>query len=71
MDYSPNNKSMLAEYKKTFTSFSGADITAVFVPSTGPPVVIGELQALTYSVTREKAPIYTMGHPDPRSFSRG
>jgi hypothetical protein len=29
-----------------------------------------ELQAISYSVTREKAPIYTMGSPDPRAYSR-
>jgi len=29
-----------------------------------------ELQAISYSVTREKAPSYTMGSPDVRSFSR-
>jgi len=33
--------------------------------------MIMELQGISYSVTREKAPIYTMGSPDPRSFSRG
>jgi hypothetical protein len=32
---------------------------------------IAELQAISYSVTREKAPIYTMGSADPRSYSRG
>jgi hypothetical protein len=53
-------------YTKTFTSFSGSDIIATFGEK-----VIGELQAITYSVTREKAPIYTMGDPNPRSFSRG
>lgn len=53
-------------YTRTFTSFSGADIVATFGSR-----VIGELQAIQYSVTREKAPIYTMGSPDPRSFSRG
>lgn len=53
-------------YTKTFTSFSGADIVATFGEK-----VIGELQAITYSVTREKAPIYTMGSANPRSFSRG
>lgn len=53
-------------YTRTFTSFSGADIVATFGSRT-----IGELQAIQYSVTREKAPIYTMGSPDPRSFSRG
>jgi len=55
-----------SQYTKTYTSFSGADIIATFNG-----VVIGELQAITYSVTREKAPIYTMGDPNPRSFSRG
>jgi hypothetical protein len=53
-------------YTQTFTSFSGADIVATFGSR-----VIGELQGITYSITREKAPIYTMGSPDPRSFSRG
>jgi hypothetical protein len=33
--------------------------------------IIGELQGLSYTVTREKAPLYTMGSADPRSFSRG
>jgi hypothetical protein len=55
-----------SNYTKTFTSFSGADIVAMFGEK-----VIGELQAITYSVTREKAPIYTMGDANPRSFSRG
>lgn len=53
-------------YIKTYTSFSGADITASFNGKH-----IGELQGITYSVSREKAPIYTMGSPEPRSFSRG
>ena len=55
-----------SQYTRTYTSFSGADIVATFNGR-----IIGELQAITYSVTREKAPIYTMGSPDPRSFSRG
>lgn len=55
-----------SSYTKTFTSFSGADIICTFNG-----VVIGELQALTYSVTREKGPIYVMGDPNPKSFSRG
>ena len=55
-----------SEYTKTYTSFSGADITA----SIGNKI-IGELQSITYSVTREKAPIFTMGNPNPRAFSRG
>ena len=53
-------------YSQTFTSFSGADIVATFNGR-----VVGELQAITYSVTREKAPIYVMGDANPKSFSRG
>lgn len=54
------------EYTKTYTSFSGCDIVASFNGK-----AIGELQGITYSVSREKAPIYTMGSAEPRSFSRG
>lgn len=56
----------LEEYSRTFSSFSGADIVASFNGRT-----IGELQAISYSVAREVAPVYTMGSPDARSFSRG
>ena len=58
--------SVSSEYTKTYTSFSGCDIVATFGDK-----VVGELQAITYAVKREKAPIYTMGSPEPRSFSRG
>jgi hypothetical protein len=57
---------MQSEYSRTYTTFSGADIIATFNGR-----IIGELQAITYSVTREKGPVYTMGSADPRSFSRG
>ncbi len=53
-------------YTQTYTSFSGSDIVATFGSA-----VIGGLSGITWSVTREKAPIYTMGSPNPRSFSRG
>lgn len=55
-----------SSYTASYTSFSGADITATFGEH-----VIGSLQAISYSVTREKVPIYSMGSSDPRSFSRG
>jgi len=58
---SPVNK-----YLNTYTTFSGADIVATFGGKE-----IGALSGITFSVTREKAPIYTMGSPNPRSFSRG
>lgn len=54
------------EYTKTLTSFSGADLVVTFGKT-----VIGELQQITWAISREKVPVYTMGSPDPRSFSRG
>jgi len=56
----------VSEYTRSYNSFSGVDIKATFAGK-----VIGELQGVSYAVTREKAPIYTMGSADPRSFSRG
>ncbi len=51
---------------KTYNGFSGVDMIVTFGG-----IWIGELQGVSYSVTREKAPRYTMGHANPRSFSRG
>lgn len=53
-------------FSRTFNSLSGVDIKAVFHNHAVVP-----LQAISYAVQREKAPVYTMGHPDPRAFSRG
>lgn len=53
-------------YTRTYTSFSGADIKAVIGNR-----IMAECQGCSVSVTREKAPLYTLGSPDPRSFSRG
>ena len=50
----------------TYNSFSGVDMLVSFGG-----VLVGELQGISYTVQREKAPIYTMGSADPRSFSRG
>jgi len=52
--------------ERHFESFSGADIRAVFGSRE-----IGELQAISYAIQREKAPVYTLGHVNPRAFSRG
>ncbi|RLA68517.1 MAG: hypothetical protein DRQ78_00075 [Epsilonproteobacteria bacterium] len=50
----------------TFHSFSGVDIHAVFGD-----VQFGELQMVSYKSDREKAPVYVMGSPDPRTIARG
>ena len=56
----------LERYTQTYNSFSGVDMHVTFGGK-----LIGELQGISYTVTREKAPLYTMGSADPRSFSRG
>ena len=51
---------------KTYTSYSGVDIRVVVNGE-----AVGSMQAISYAIQREKAPIYVMGRVDPRSFSRG
>lgn len=55
-----------SEFTRGYNSFSGVDIKAVFAGK-----AIGTLQGISYSVSREKAPVYTMGSADPRAFARG
>jgi len=50
---------------RSYNSFSGSDIRCVIGQ-----YQFAELQAVSYSVSREKAPIYTLGSADVRSFSR-
>ncbi len=57
--------SLESEIAHSYNSFSGSDIRAQIGN-----IPFAEIQAISYSVTREKAPIYTMGSPDPRAFSR-
>jgi hypothetical protein len=60
------NSNFSAEFSKTYNSFSGVDVHAVFGGNT-----VLEIQGVSFTISREKAPIYTMGNPDPRAFSRG
>lgn len=54
-----------SEISRSYNSISGADIKALIGPFT-----FAELQGVSYSISREKAPIYVMGSADPMSFSR-
>lgn len=61
----PGSGGTTSEFQKSYNSFAGTDIKAVIGNKQ-----FAELQAISYSVTREKAPIYTMGSADPRAYSR-
>jgi hypothetical protein len=56
----------MESFTRTYNSFSGVDMVVTFNRR-----IIGEVQGISYTIQREKAPVYTMGAADPRSFSRG
>jgi hypothetical protein len=54
------------DLSRTYTSYSGVDIRVIINGQQA-----GSMQALSYAIQREKAPIYVMGSVDPISYSRG
>ena len=54
------------DLSRTYTSYSGVDIRVIVNGA-----AVGSMQALSYAIQREKAPIYVMGSVDPVSYSRG
>jgi len=54
-----------SSYTETYSVHTGTDIFSVFNDS-----IISTIQGISYSITRQKAPIYTMGSPDPRCIAR-
>ena len=49
-----------------FSSLSGSDISAVFGN-----YKFGSIQMLKYAISREKAPVHTLGNPNARAIARG
>lgn len=60
------SRSIAGQLVKTYTTMSGVDITAMFDDMT-----VHTLQGIAISITREKVPVYTLGHARPVSISRG
>ena len=58
--------SVAGQLVKTYTTFSGVDITAMFDDMT-----MHTLQGIAISITREKVPVYKLGSARPVSVSRG
>ena len=55
-----------------YNTFSGTDITAqILVPFEEKPLVLGELQTISYSIHRENKPVRSLGHVNPNGFVRG
>lgn len=58
-------------YAHTYTSYSGADIVPTITPIGGKPLVIGELQTVSYSIHRETFPVITLSRINPAGFTKG
>ena len=54
-----------------YTSFSGTDTTATVLFKQGTPVILGEVQTLTYSLYAPMNPVYNLGDRKPSGFIRG
>jgi hypothetical protein len=50
----------------TFASIGGCDVVVLMQGE-----LVGQIQALSISISREKAPIHVMGRPDAIGYSRG
>jgi hypothetical protein len=60
-----------SRYHNTYTSFSGADIVATFTPRGGKPIVLGEIQTISYSTYRPTTPVTVLGMVNPKGIVRG
>lgn len=54
-----------------YSSYSGTDIVAQIVLPDEAPLVLGELQTISYSIHRENRPIRFVGHVSPAGFGKG
>jgi hypothetical protein len=58
--------------KITYNSFSGTDISAqILLPFEEKPLILGELQTISYSIHRENTPVRTLGRVNPHGFVKG
>jgi len=64
-------KKVTRDYRNTITSFSGTDIIATITPKGGSPVVIGELQTISYSIYRPIQNVFALGKIGPRGVIKG
>lgn len=56
----------ISKHTRTYNSVTGVDCEVMMGGKR-----IGNLQGISYTITREKGPNYSMGNANPRSFSRG
>lgn len=56
----------ISQFSRSYSSYNKVEITAKFQDR-----YIGNIESISYSISRDMAPIYTMEDEDPRALSRG
>ena len=65
-------RSDLATRDLSYRSYSGTDISAmILVPNEPRPLVLGDLQTISYSIHRESKPVRLLGQVNPAGFVSG
>ena len=55
-----------------YDTFAGVDIIAqIVLPNESKPLLLGELQTISYSIHRENKPVRTIGHVNASGFVKG
>ncbi len=62
---------MITSSDIVYNSFAGTDIVAQIILPNEAPLIIGELQTISYSIHRENTPVRTLGHVNPIGFVKG
>lgn len=61
----------LSTYDISYSSYAGVDIVAQIILPNQKPIVLGELQTISYSIHRENSPVRFVGHVSPAGFVKG
>lgn len=61
----------LSTYDVSYSSYAGVDIVAEIILPDQKPLVLGELQTISYSIHRENSPVRFVGHTSPQGFLKG
>lgn len=69
-NFDPSN-SWDTRYPSTFNSYAGVDISASIVLPGHKPLLLGELQTISYSIHRENTPVRILGHVNAVGFVKG
>lgn len=59
------------EISRYYNSFSGTDTLAFMLLPGAPPITLGALTTISYSVYRDKKPVNVMGNINVKGFTRG